>query len=1268
MGEIVTANLSAKNIGRFLAILLVLLMVVPSLSNIFLVSADTSVTHDTDKDFKDGKTTGTTKVVHTGAAGAVELNKNENWGQALPKTNPGKLEYFGMAYDSDTGLIVLFGGIDPSWNYQQGTWIYNTTNNTWYNPQPINSPPKRYNFAMTYDSDDKVFLLYGGYGSGANSCGGYCTDTWAYNVSNNTWFNRHPAGAVAAVEYIQMAYDPVNHYAVLFGGTDSSWTVLNKVWLYNYTANIWTNPNPAAPPAARYEMNVFWNPLNKTVMIYGGYNWNSGTIYDDIWQYSVSSNSWFKFNPASKPNGRYYSQMTWDVRLGKAFMFGGYVQGTGYSNDTWTFDPATTTWAKLQPTSDPGILCCAVMVHNTLESVDVIFGGYGSGFMDKTWLYGNLYFSSGTFISATIDSAPGETTVNWINISAKANLNEGDVTLRVSANDDNASWYFVGPDGTILTRYTKLDGEALWSGLAGKRYLRYELTLKANNPLKSPSVDSVTIYYNRIPMAPVLQSPSHNGYVITDRPSFNLSSKELDAKDTLKFSIEFSDDNFNTILTTFDQSKDATGWSADHYVSEQGALFTIPAGSELVNGKTYQWRARSFDMRDWSTYSVVWWFTVDTTPPEPPYSVVDGLGSDIAFTASMTTLSAHWDSAGDPESGIKAYWFAIGTTPGGNEVQNFTDNGIRTAVTVSGLTLTQGKTYYFSVKAENGAGVFSTIVSSNGQTVDTSAPTAPLVKDAGDYTNVNTELTAQWFSTDQESGIVDNRYALGTSAGATDVVNWTSIGGANTITHSDLNLTEGKTYFFSVKTMNNVGLWSPVGSSDGITVDLSAPYDLSLSLVGAKGSTNSSQVTLWIGAKDNISGVSEMQLSNDGTVWSGWVPYGQTKEWALSSGDGPKTVYLQVKDKAGNIAGGASTSILLDTARPTGLQLNIDGGAKYTNNTNALLTVTAYDSTSGVTAMAFSQDGSHYDDWVPYAATTYLPLKGGDGTRQVYLKVKDAAGNEAGPINASIILDNQAPSKVSVVINDNAAITKDTQVWLKITATDNTSGVSMMSLSNDKLNWSSWETFASPKLWSLNPTVGVQTVYVKVKDAAGNVAPVVSDSIAYGENAMTLTVLKPAKSSSISGTVAISGTAVSDTPVTSVQVRIDGGVWKDAQGGNSWTYSWNTKDYPDGVHTIEVQAQNSLGYTSSSPIEVKVANKVSTTTLNSASEVGALVLLIVAILVFALVIGFVIGRKPGKPIEGESDAGIETAPEYHEEHAHHKTTHDKPKEETEEEN
>jgi hypothetical protein len=72
----------------------------------------------------------------------------------------------------------------------------------------------------------------------------------------------------------------------------------------------------------------------------------------------------------------------------------------------------------------------------------------------------------------------------------------------------------------------------------------------------------------------------------------------------------------------------------------------------------------------------------------------------------------------DTNSAIAKYWYAIGTTAGATDVVNWTDNWFNRTVTHTGLTLVDGQTYYFSVKAENGAGLISAVYTSNGQTVD----------------------------------------------------------------------------------------------------------------------------------------------------------------------------------------------------------------------------------------------------------------------------------------------------------------------------------------------------------------------------------------------------------------------------------------------------------------------------------------------------------------------------------------------------------------------
>jgi hypothetical protein len=108
-------------------------------------------------------------------------------------------------------------------------------------------------------------------------------------------------------------------------------------------------------------------------------------------------------------------------------------------------------------------------------------------------------------------------------------------------------------------------------------------------------------------------------------------------------------------------------------------------------------------------YSV---FTSDATGPSTPV-VLDG----GAATNSTSSLSASWSSA-DPESGIREYQYAIGTTPGGTNVLPFTTTTSNFAV-ASGLTLTAGSTYYFAVRAVNHDGLVSATGISDGIVVNT---------------------------------------------------------------------------------------------------------------------------------------------------------------------------------------------------------------------------------------------------------------------------------------------------------------------------------------------------------------------------------------------------------------------------------------------------------------------------------------------------------------------------------------------------------------------
>src|SRR5438034_5249854 len=82
---------------------------------------------------------------------------------------------------------------------------------------------------------------------------------------------------------------------------------------------------------------------------------------------------WVRLSPATSPPARSYLAMTYDPASGKIVMFGGY-DGTGYLNDTWTFDG--TTWSQVATPISPPRRAAAQIAYDASTQKVVLFGGY----------------------------------------------------------------------------------------------------------------------------------------------------------------------------------------------------------------------------------------------------------------------------------------------------------------------------------------------------------------------------------------------------------------------------------------------------------------------------------------------------------------------------------------------------------------------------------------------------------------------------------------------------------------------------------------------------------------------------------------------------------------------------------------------------------------------------------------------------------------------------------------------------------------------------
>jgi len=185
-----------------------------------------------------------------------------------------------------------------------------------------------------------------------------------------------------------------------------------------------------------------------------------------------------------------------------------------------------------------------------------------------------------------------------------------------------------------------------------------------------------------------------------------------------------------------------------------------------------------------------------------------------------------------------------------------------------------------------------------------------------------------------------------------------------------------------------------------------------IQIKGGAAFTNTTAVTLNLSATDiGGSGLDSMRFANGGGSPSAWKPFQTTQAWTLSSGTGTKTVWVQFRDRDGNISdadpvkAGAqaySDQIVFDPAAPTGSIL-INNGASSTKTRSVTLNLLATDTgPAGLDAMRFVNGGGTTTAWEPYQSTRAWTLTSGVGTKTVWVQFRDKAGNisDADPVKA----------------------------------------------------------------------------------------------------------------------------------------------------------------------------------------------------------------------------------------------------------------------------
>ncbi|MDP1824652.1 MAG: carboxypeptidase-like regulatory domain-containing protein [Archangium sp.] len=284
-------------------------------------------------------------------------------------------------------------------------------------------------------------------------------------------------------------------------------------------------------------------------------------------------------------------------------------------------------------------------------------------------------------------------------------------------------------------------------------------------------------------------------------------------------------------------------------------------------------------------------------------------------------------------------------------------------------------------------------------------------------------------------------------------------------------------------------------------------------------------------------GVAAYRASEDATFDGGtFLPYsGRVQPFTLLTGEGAHTVYAQYQDGNGQVSQTFSSTVVLDTVRPTLPVITFestgsDGTQRFTNRAQDLpLQVLSFDDMgSGLSLMKVGEavDGQGNVSQPPDAYRLTATLRRAapvDGLQRVFVQVIDNAGNVSLAGTDSITVDT-APPTGNISLRRGARATEDGFTNNPLVTLDENwadgadAGVVLIKLANASadLGPAVYQPASSSAAWFINPASdGLKTVYARFRDVAGNesVSPA-TDTITYDTVAPT-----PASITSLSGAV-----------------------------------------------------------------------------------------------------------------------------------------------------
>ena len=222
---------------------------------------------------------------------------------------PGNCRSLQHVFDPEHGRYFRFTGTsgDHGWQWirevtfnESSVWSYDPSANRWRNLKPMPEPAVGPQRAAAWDSDHGVVVVFGGVRAGDG--------TNVYDPHANTWTKMSPAGEPANAVGMNFSYDPVGGRFIAFG-SEGKFTGTKA---YDIRKNAWTDiPGPSPPGGdGGNEAVSAYDPVNGVVvavtlvrkgevepaMSYGT------PRHVETWLFDCAKSAWRKTDPPKEPD------------------------------------------------------------------------------------------------------------------------------------------------------------------------------------------------------------------------------------------------------------------------------------------------------------------------------------------------------------------------------------------------------------------------------------------------------------------------------------------------------------------------------------------------------------------------------------------------------------------------------------------------------------------------------------------------------------------------------------------------------------------------------------------------------------------------------------------------------------------------------------------------------------------------------------------------------------------------------------------------------